>query len=400
MALKDIFYVNGQVATMGSKIHRDFVPSYDATVVRRLSEAGVVFTGTLNMHEYAWGATTNNPHYGTCRNPWDLDRSPGGSSGGSGAAVAAGMSVVSLGTDTGGSIRIPAAFCGIVGLKPTHGRVSKYGVFPLAWSLDHIGPMTKTVSDAAILLEHIAGYDPMDPTSVDLWVPPYTQYLNGDLSGMVIGIEEEYFFNFADQDVAQLVRKVLEKLETLGARVKPVSIPALRHAPFAELVTITSEASAIHHNNLKERPTDFGDDVRVLLELGELNSAVDYLKAQQVRHRLKRDFQTIFQDVDVLISPTLPIPAHLIGQNSVVINGTQTDVIAGLTRFMAPGNLTGLPALTVPCGLIAGLPVGMQVMGPAFREELLLNVGYAIEQTNPLVGKPAALLKYDTTTPS
>lgn len=387
MALKDIFYRKGQITTFGSRIHRDFKPAYDATVVERLTDAGAIFTGTLNMHEYAWGGTTDNPHYGTCRNPWDLERSPGGSSGGAGAAVAADLAVASLGTDTGGSIRIPSAFCGIVGLKPTHGRVSKYGVFPLAWSLDHVGPMTKTVRDAAILLEAIAGYDSSDPTSVDVPVVPYTDYLNGELTDLVIGFEEEYFFKCCDDEVAAVVRQALAWFESMGATVKPVSIPSLRHAPFAELVTITSEASAIHHRNLKERPNDFGEDVRLLLELGELNSAVDYLQAQQVRHKLKRDFTALFREVDVLVSPTLPIPAPRIGQDTVEIGGLKLDIISGLTRFMAPGNLTGLPALTVPCGFVSGMPVGLQLIGPAFREEVLLNLGYAFEQTQPLQGR-------------
>src|SRR4051812_28106014 len=205
LALKDILYFKGEKVTMGSKIHQNFIPDSDATVVAKLKEAGALFTGKLNMHEYAYGGTTNNPHFGPCRNPWDLDRIPGGSSGGSGAAVASDMTIASLGTDTAGSIRIPASICGIVGLKPTHGLVSKYGCFPLSWSLDHIGPMTKTVEDAAILLECITGYDENDATSVKSSPFNYNKALTGDIKGRVIGIEEDFFFNMIDHDVDSLV---------------------------------------------------------------------------------------------------------------------------------------------------------------------------------------------------
>lgn len=392
MALKDNLYFKNKVTTMSSKIHKDFIPTYDATVVKKLSEAGVVFTGKLSMHEYAWGITNNNPHYGAVRNPWDLDKIPGGSSGGSGAAVAAGSSVASLGTDTAGSIRIPSSACGIVGLKPTHGLVSKYGCYPLAWSLDHIGPMTKTVKDAAGLLDIISGYDKNDPTSANVPKDNYLSKITGDVKDLVIGINEDFFFNQVDTDIDKLVRAGIQSLVDQGAKVETVKIPTLQYAEWAELVTSLSEASAIHHSDLMKRPDDFGDDIRLLFELGQLPSAVDYLQAQQVRRQLKQDFQRAFEKVDVLISPTLPVAPNTIGDDFVDLNGQQVDLIDNIIRFTGPANLTGTPALSVPCGFKGNLPIGLQIMGPAFSEGLVMNTGFALEQTKPLQGRKPNLL--------
>ncbi|MCC3358210.1 amidase [Bacillus sp. REN16] len=393
MAVKDNLYFKDEVTTMSSKIHGEFVSSYDATIIAKMKEAGIVFTGKLNMHEYAWGITNNSPHFGPVKNPWNLNKIPGGSSGGSGAAVAADMTVATLGTDTAGSIRIPSSACGIVGLKPTHGRVSKYGCFPLAWTLDHIGPMTKTVKDAAGLLEVIAGYDTNDPTTINVPVGNYTEQLTGDMKDVVIGINEEYFFKNVDSDVERLVRQGIQSLVEQGAKVEEVKIPALKYAEYVELVTSLSEASAIHHRDLLTRPDDFGDDIRMLFELGELFTAVDYLQAQQLRRQLKLEFQKAFSKVDVLIAPTLPIVGPDIGDDFADLNGEKVDLIENIIRFTGPSNLTGLPALTVPCGFKNDLPVGLQIIGPAFNEGRVLNVGYAIEKTNPLRGrKPQMVL--------
>lgn len=392
MALKDNLYFKNKVTTMSSKIHKDFVPDDDATVVSKLRDAGVIFTGKLSMHEYAWGITNNNPHYGAVRNPWDTDKIPGGSSGGSGAAVAVGSSVASLGTDTAGSIRIPSSICGIVGLKPTHGRVSKYGCYPLAWTLDHIGPMTKTIKDAAGMMNIISGYDQKDPTSVNTPVDQYLQKIQGNVKDLVIGVNEEYFFKQVDNEVDQIVRKNIQALVDQGAKVEIVNIPSLQYAEWAELVTSLSEASAIHHEDMLKRPQDFGDDIRMLFELGELPSAVDYLQAQQVRRQLKQEFQQAFQKVDVMIAPTLPVVASTIGDDTVDLNGQQVDLIDNIIRFTGPSNLTGLPALSVPGGLKGNLPVGVQIIGPAFAEARILDVGYAIEQTNPMKDRKPELL--------
>jgi len=393
MGIKDNVYFKDKVSTMSSKIHRDFVSDFDATVISKLREVGAVFTGKVSMHEYAWGITNNNPHYGAVKNPWNVEKIPGGSSGGSGAAVAVGSSVASLGTDTAGSIRIPSSACGIVGLKQTHGRVSKYGVYPLAWSLDHVGPMTKTVKDAAGLLQVIAGYDKNDPTSIDVPVDDYVGKVTGDVKGLVIGVNEDYFFNEVDDGIEKIVRGAIDALVAQGAKVKEVKIPTLKYAEWAELVTSLSEASAIHHSDMLTRPDDFGHDIRMLFELGELPSAVDYLQAQQVRRQLKQDFQNAFNEVDILMMPTLPVLPNDIGDDWADLNGKKVDLIDNIIRFTGPGNLTGLPALSVPGGFSKGLPVGVQFMGPAFGEAAILNAGYAFEQTNPMGNEKPDLLK-------
>lgn len=387
MAIKDNIYIKGEVTTMAAKIHHDFVPSYNATVIDKLNEAGAIIIGKLNMHEYAWGATTNNPHYGPCRNPWDLEYIPGGSSGGSGAALIAHTTMATLGTDTGGSVRIPAATNGIVGLKQTYGRVSNYGSFPLAWTLDHIGPMTKTVKDAAALLEVIAGYDPKDSTTVNVPVDQYLDGITGDVKDLVIGINEEYFFNNVDKDIEQAVRNKIRQLEKEGARIQEVDIPSLQFSEWAVMTTIISEPAAIHQQNHLNRPEDFGEDLQFLFDLGELPSAVDYIHAQQIRRHLKQDFHNVFENIDVLITPTLPIQTPKIGADTVELNGEEVGVLDHIIRFTGPFNITGLPALSVPCGFKGHLPIGIQIVGKPFDEKTILNVGYAIEQMNPLEGR-------------
>lgn len=387
LAIKDNIYVGGQVTTMASKIHGSFVSEHDAGVTAKLKAAGAILTGKLNMHEYAWGIDNNSPHFGPVHNPWNLDKVPGGSSGGSGAAVAADATFATLGTDTAGSIRIPSSANGIVGLKPTHGRVSKYGVFPLAWSLDHVGPMTKTVADAAAMLQVISGFDPNDPTCVDVAVDDYGAGLDGNVAGLRIGINEEYFFRDVDGPIEQLVRARIDDLVKQGATLKTVSIPALKHAEWAELATSLSEASAIHHRDLVERPDDFGADIRFLFELGELFTAVDYLQAQQVRRQLKNEFDATLADVDVLITPTLPVLPPNLGDSEADLNGKKVDLIDNFIRFTGPSNLTGLPAASVPAGLSDGLPVGLQIIGRRFDEATVLKVAAAVERTEPLGGR-------------
>ena len=380
MGIKDNIYFEESVTTMGSKIHQNFAPSYDATVVKKLRKSGVIFTGKLNLHEYAWGATNNNPHFGACHNPWDLNRITGGSSGGSGAAVSSHLSIASLGTDTGGSIRIPSSFCGIVGLKPTHGLVSNYGSFPLAWSLDHIGPMTKTVKDSAYLLESISGSDSKDPRNSTHESKKYANLFNGDIKGMRIGVNENYFFNNVDKPVESLVRKALLDLEKEGAILVDVDISYMEYAEFADLATIMVEPSTIHYNNIRKRPNDFGEDVRTSLRVGELYSASDYLQAQQIRENLKNEYSKLFKNVDVLITPTLPFLPPKIGEETAIINGKQVFYPYEIIRFTGPFNLTGLPALSIPCGFADELPVGMQIVGPAYHEEVIYNVAYAYER--------------------
>lgn len=379
MGIKDNIYFKDEQTTIGSHIHKDYKPSYDATVVKRMKEAGVIFTGKLNLHEYALGITTNNPFYGPCRNPWNIEKIPGGSSGGSAVSVVSEMSVASLGTDTSGSIRIPAAACGIVGLKPTFGRVSKYGCFPEAWTLDHIGPMTKNVYDAAELLRVIAGYDENDPMTVDKPVINYTDNLTTDISDMVIGIEETYYFKNIDKPIDSLVRKGIKELENMGALIKPIKIPALKDSEFALKITDISETSTVHDYNIKNHADEYGKDVRALIELGEIPSAVDYLQAQQIRNVVKTEFDRVFREVDVIIAPTLSAMPPNIGEENIYINGDRVNIDDGWMRLIGPANLAGLPSLTVPCGMNEGMPVGMQIIGGAFKESDVLRMGYAYE---------------------
>lgn len=394
IAVKDNIYMAGKRTTMGSKIHADFVPSVDAGVVTRLAEAGAVVVGKTNMHEYALGGTTDNPHWGTCRNPWDMTKIPGGSSGGSAVAVATGMAVGALGSDTSGSIRIPAAICGIVGLKPTYGRVSRFGVFPEAWTLDHVGPMTATVRDAAVLLDAISGHDPRDPGSLDAAPTTTATALRDRCDGMVVGVEESFFFTNLDDAVASSVQQALRTLEKLGAEIRTVSLPRLRHTEFALTIIDTSETSTVHRANLRDRPQDYGDEVRLLLECGELPSAVDYLEAQQLRRVLRADVHALFQEVDVLVGPTLSTRTQTIGDTFTMLNDEPVVSIDAMIRLVGPASLLGLPCLSVPCGLADGLPIGLQILGPALGEQKVLDVGNAFELTRPLGdARPTAYLE-------
>ena len=384
VAIKDNIYFADRVTTMGSKIHGDFVSSTNATVVDRLSEAGAIFLGKLNMHEYALGGTTDNRHYGTCRNPWNLDKSPGGSSGGSAAALASNMASAALGSDTGGSIRIPAGFCGIVGLKPTYGRVSRFGCFPEAWTLDHVGPMTRSVKDAAIMLDAISGYDPRDPGSLNLPATGTASSLRTSCEGMTIGVVEEFYFGDVDDEIARCVRAGIEVLRERGAQIRTISMPGLKDCEYAHTIIDTCETSTVHRANLRGRPQDYSDDVRLLLECGELPSAVDYLEAQQIRRHLRAEVQVAFAEVDVIAGPTLPIRTPTIGEATATINGRDVDALENMTRLVVPASLLGLPSLSLPCGLVDGMPVGMQIIGPARGEQNVLDVGHVLESSAPL----------------
>lgn len=393
VAVKDNLYMRGRRTTMGSKIHSDFVPGYTATAVERLASAGAVIVGKTNMHEYALGATTDNPYFGTCRNPWDTGRIPGGSSGGSAAAVAARMVLGTLGSDTSGSIRIPASMCGVVGLKPTYGRVSRYGCFPEAWTLDHVGPITASVSDAAILLDAISGWDPKDPSTLQR--PPTSTFnsLRADLTGTVIGVEKDFYFAGVDEDISLLVADAIEQLRQLGAVVRPVTIDGLQDGVYALTIIDTAETTTVHQRYLRERPADYGPEVRFLLECGALPSAVDYLTAQQIRERIRDQFRATFRQVDVIVAPTIPLQVPKIGDQLAALNGVDVDIISNVIRLVGPANLVGLPSLSLPCGLAGGMPAGLQVIGKPLGEQDVLNVGLAFEQTGPLRGKSAPVAR-------
>lgn len=386
LGVKDNLYVAGQTTTMGSKIHGDFVPDHTATAVQRLLDAGAVIIGKTNMHEYALGGTTDNPHFGTCRNPWDPDHIPGGSSGGSAVAVATGTVPAALGSDTSGSIRIPAAMCGIPGLKPTYGRISRHGCFPEAWTLDTVGPLAAHVEDLALLLDVLSGADPHDPSTIP-GATSTARHLNPSLDGMTLGVAEDFYFHDVDPGTERLVRAAIAQLEDLGARVEPVRVPTLADTEYALTIIDTAETTTVHHHQLRTRAHDYGDDVRVLLEAGALPSAVDYLRAQQVRARIRADLAQTFTHVDGLLGPTMPIRVPHVGQDTIELNGRQVPVIDNLIRLLGPANLVGLPSLSMPCGLVDGLPAGLQIITAAGDEQTAVNIAAAYEATDPLAGQ-------------
>ncbi|HKZ52484.1 MAG TPA: amidase [Candidatus Acidoferrales bacterium] len=380
VSIKDLFATRGARTTCGSKVLADWVPDYDATAVARWREAGAVIVGKTNMHEFAYGVTNNNPHYGPVRNPWDLERVPGGSSGGSGAAVAASLCTASLGSDTGGSIRIPSAVCGVVGIKPTYGRVSRYGAIPLAWSIDHVGPLAKSVEDAALLLAALAGPDPKDTTGSDRPVPDYTQGLSGEVGGVRLGIPEQYFFEHVDPEILTAVQQAIRSLEQLGASAQPVSLPHLENCAAMEAHITLAEATSYHEPHMRTRIDDYGDGVRIDLEAGRYLLATDYVKSQRARALLLEVFGRAFEQVDVIVSPTLPAFPPLIGELYVQSGDLREHVIDAFLRFSIPYNLTGLPAISVPCGFSSsGLPIGLQIAGRAFDEPTVLRVAHAYE---------------------
>jgi aspartyl-tRNA(Asn)/glutamyl-tRNA(Gln) amidotransferase subunit A len=381
IAYKDLFFTRGIRTTAGSPIHSDFIPGHDAAVVERLNAAGAVSTGKLNQHELAYGITSANPHFGPVRNPWNADHSPGGSSGGSGAAIAAGLVFAAMGTDTGGSIRIPAGFCGTVGLKPTYGRVSRYGVFPLGYSLDHMGPLTASVRDAALVLNAIAGHDPRDPASSRRAVPDFLPPAKCSIRGLKIGVPENFYFERLDPEVESAVRSALARAESLGATLHPVRVPDIDALNTVARIILLAEASAVVQPHLADR-SRFGTDVLALFDQGRLVSAVDYIDAQRLRRRLRNEFNRLWRSVDCIATPTTPTTAPRIGETSIRIAGREEDVRLLTTRFMRGINALGLPALSIPCGLSsARLPIGLQMIAPAFREDVLLTAGAALEDS-------------------
>lgn len=382
IGLKDNLAVNECRTTAGSKVLANWVPNYDATVSARLRSAGAIFMGKLNMHEFAWGGTSDNPHYGAVRNPWNTDRFAAGSSGGSGAAVAAGMCLGAIGTDTGGSIRLPAAINGITGLRPTYGRVSNHGVIPLAWSMDTVGPMARTVEDCAMMFQTFAGHDRNDPTSAQAHTEDYLAQLSKSIKGLRIGVVPNYFFHHLQQPVHDAVKQALQVYEGLGAEVVEVDIKNIHGNISAQLTIESAEPSTYHQRWLRERPDDYGEDVRLLLEMGEMLLATQYLQAQRYRSLLKAEFLDAFRKVDVFICPTLPFTATKVGAMKVVIEGgVEEDMLAAIMQFTGVPSLTGLPSLNVPCGFDPdGMPIGMQIIGKPFDEATLFNVGAAYQE--------------------
>jgi aspartyl-tRNA(Asn)/glutamyl-tRNA(Gln) amidotransferase subunit A len=379
IAVKDVFSTRGIRTTCGSKLFADFIPARDATVVERLKAAGAVIVGKTNMHELAYGITSTNPHFGTVRNPWDLERIPGGSSGGSGSAVAAGLVFMAMGSDTGGSIRIPASFCGIVGLKPTFGRVSRYGVMPLDFSLDHMGPLTRSVRDAALTLDTLAGFDPRDDTSSRQPVEPTLPSENSSIQGVRIGLPESFYLERVAPAVAESVRRAATLAEQAGAVVVPVRLPDIANLNTVGRIILLCEASATMERYLARRE-DFGTDVLALLDQGRLIPATDYINAQRIRRVLRQEFQSVWKQVDCLFTPTTPTGAPKIGQTTLKLGADEEDVRIASTRLVRGINVLGIPALSMLCGFDEqGLPLGLQIIGRGFQEALILRVGAVIE---------------------
>jgi aspartyl-tRNA(Asn)/glutamyl-tRNA(Gln) amidotransferase subunit A len=399
MAMKDVLSTEGVETTCGSKILRGYCSVFNATVVQRLLDAGMVLLGKANMDEFAMGSSTENSGLFVTHNPWDLARVPGGSSGGSAAAVSAGMAAGALGTDTGGSIRQPGAFCGVAALKPSYGRVSRYGLIAFGSSLDGAGPITRTVEDAARILQVIAGHDPMDATSMPLEVPDYVGQLSGDVKGMKVGIPKEYFIEGIQPEVEQAVRAAINKLESLGAQVVDISLPHTDYSLPTYYIIAPAEASAnlarydgVRYGQRVEKgetwPTykatrgqGFGAEVKRRIMIGTYALSAGYYdayygKAQQVRTLIKRDFDEAFKQVDFIAAPTSPTTAFKIGQNT---DDPLQMYLADV--FTIPASLAGICGLNVPCGFDgSGLPIGLQLIGAAFKEEVILQAGHAYEQ--------------------
>lgn len=400
IGLKDIFTMKGVRTTCGSKILENFIPPYDSTVAMKIKSSGAIILGKNNMDEFAMGSSTENSYFGPTRNPWDLERVPGGSSGGSASAVSASLCFASIGTDTGGSIRQPAAFCGVVGLKPTYGRVSRFGMIAFASSLDQGGPITKMVEDAAIMLNIIAGNDPRDSTSVDMPVPDYTKCLRDELKGVRVGVPKEYFIKGIDKEVERAVRDAINMVEDLGGSIEEISLPHTEYAVSTYYIIAPSEASSnlarydgvkygfripqaksLIEMYKKTRAEGFGDEVKRRIMIGTFALSAGYYdayyqKAQRVQTLIRQDFDEAFKRVDVIITPTSP-------EGAFKINEKKDDPLKMYLSdiFTIPCNLAGLPGISVPCGFTTGgLPIGLQILGKPFDEESILKVAYAYEQ--------------------
>jgi aspartyl-tRNA(Asn)/glutamyl-tRNA(Gln) amidotransferase subunit A len=382
-ALKDLYDTAGVRTTGGSRIFADRVPTSDATVVRRLAEAGAILLGKLNMVEFAYGPEGLNPHYGHARNPWDAaaHRMAGGSSSGSGVAVATGLAPGALGSDTGGSIRIPASLCGITGLKPTYGRVSRAGVLPLAWSMDHVGPMTRTVADSALMLGVLAGYDPADASTSVLPVPDYLAALTGKIHGLRVGVLGPYFLAGATPAVRAAVEAAAQTLAAAGAIVDEVKLERVSLAAAGSLAVVAAEALAYHAELLRTRAAEYDPEVARRLRLSAFVGGVHYVRAQQVRALVREEVDAALAHRDVLLAPATPIVAPTLDERQVALGDGPSDVRAALLRFTRPFNFSGHPACAVPCGFTeGGLPIGMQLVGRPFDEATVLRAADAFQR--------------------
>lgn len=376
IAVKDLYDTKGIRTTGGSKFFADNIPNEDAYTVKKIKKSGGLINGKTNTHEIALGVTNNNPHFGACKNPWDIKRISGGSSGGSAVAVATGMSLAALGTDTGGSIRIPASLCGVVGLKPTYGRVSLRGILPLSWNLDHAGPITRKVEDAALLLQVMGGYDEEDPTSVKTLPGDYISHLKDKMKDRKVGLAVGKFIEeVTDPEVLKAIYTASEVLKEQGAIIEEVNVDFLREAALANGLMTQADGAAFHRERMKEHLDWFGEDVRQRLQTGAGFTSSEYALARRTQVEVKRRSEILFDEIDVLLLPTTPITAPILeGENAI-------ERAKLLTRFTAPFNLTGLPALSVPCGFTKeNLPIGLQIVSRAWNEAGVLRAGFNFQQ--------------------
>lgn len=386
LSLKDNLWTRGIRTTAGSRILENFVPRQDSDVAARLAQAGAVLLGKTNMQEFAYGITGDNPHYGPSRNPWNRERVSGGSSGGSAVAVAVGMGFASVGTDTGGSIRIPSSLCGIVGLKPTFGLVSVSGVVPLSPSLDHVGPLARSVSDICILLDAIAGEYPRGTQRAS-----YRNLQKKTSRRFRLGLPKQYYFEKVDTEVRAVLEQAIKDFESLGARIEQVSMPHLAAAADAGTQIALAEATAFHQSAgyFPQRSAEYGVEARQRLESGEHVRAVDYLRALDTQKNIQADFDAAFAHLDAVIAPAAPIPAPLLGQSEVTIAVETQSVRAALVGMARPANVSGHPALSIPCGFTRdGLPVGLQLIGPRWGEARLLAIAHAFESATDWRRRP------------
>jgi aspartyl-tRNA(Asn)/glutamyl-tRNA(Gln) amidotransferase subunit A len=381
MAHKDMYYDKGKVVTCGSKIRKDFVAPTTSTALQRLKDAGMVRLGSLQMVEFAYGPTGHNPHYGAVRNPWNTDHITGGSSSGSGSAVAARVTFAALGSDTGGSIRMPAHFCGVTGLKTTVGLVSRAGAMPLSWSLDTVGPLAQTVEDCALLTQLMAGADPEDPTASASPVPDYIAATKQPIKGLKIGVPTAFYVDDLDAEVARVLDDTLAILEKEGAEIVKVDLPDQRQLTAACQFVLATEAAALHKRWMIERPQDYGAQVLMRLQNGLAIPAVSYLEAMRWRGPALSAYLAAVAGTDAVIAPVAPMPAVTIAESDVGNSLNAEAVIQRITRFTRPINYLGLPSLSIPSGFTkSGLPVGMQIIGRSFDEAMLVRIGAAFQR--------------------
>lgn len=399
IGIKDNIAIAGIRATVGSKVLSDHVPEADAYVVSQCKAAGAIIIGKENLEEFAAGSTSNNLHYGAVHNPWNLDHIPGGSSGGGGANVAACVTFASLGTDLGGSVRGPANFCGVVGMKQTFGRVSQRGLMVTSFNGDHIGPITRSVRDSALMLQAIAGYDPLEPSTVPVPVPDFSSRIGQELRGLKMGIPANYYFDIMEPEVETTVRQAISALEGLGVEAREVTLPSMQYAGALRIAAM-ADSVVTHEPYLAAHRQDYGPTVLYRTLAGQFVLGRDYSKSLKVQRIIKEEYARVLQDVDFLVTPSSPVAAWRIDAESIVLDGHSYPVRgpgSGMTaRCTSPSNATGLPAMSIPCGFTsAGLPIGLQLIGRPFEEALLFQVAHGYEAISPSRDRRPALVEAD-----